>query len=251
MEQFNKLVSRKLSYYVYLLIDPRDNKVFYIGKGKGNRVFDHLKGVINADNDGNMLDTKADLITEIRQAGKEVIHVIARWGLTKEKALEYESLLIDFIKSPLLTIDNKLTNKINGHGSYKFQTIEQINRILSSGDIDLNKIRHNILTITINESLEGQMLYERVRGNWNISLERAKKADYVFALFDGIVIGIFKPYKDGWKIMPPDEDKKDKKRNWVSFTGVEEQDKEITKLYLHKKMPKKKKGNSNPINYLY
>ena len=34
-------LSDSLAYYVYLLIDLRDGKVFYVGKGKGGRCFDH------------------------------------------------------------------------------------------------------------------------------------------------------------------------------------------------------------------
>lgn len=29
-------------YYVYYLIDPRNNKIFYVGKGKNNRAFSHI-----------------------------------------------------------------------------------------------------------------------------------------------------------------------------------------------------------------
>jgi hypothetical protein len=32
-----------MNYYVYALIDPRNNLPFYIGKGKNNRCYDHLK----------------------------------------------------------------------------------------------------------------------------------------------------------------------------------------------------------------
>ena len=30
------------NYYVYALVDPRNQKVFYIGKGKGDRVSNHI-----------------------------------------------------------------------------------------------------------------------------------------------------------------------------------------------------------------
>ena len=39
---FTPDVIEQLNYYVYRLIDPRDGKTFYVGKGKGNRVFAHV-----------------------------------------------------------------------------------------------------------------------------------------------------------------------------------------------------------------
>jgi hypothetical protein len=52
MNKYNLTQStiEKLGYYVYLLIDPRNDKVFYVGKGKGNRVNQHLLGALNKKN---------------------------------------------------------------------------------------------------------------------------------------------------------------------------------------------------------
>lgn len=36
-----------LGFYVYAYIDPRDNTVFYIGKGVGTRATDHLLIKVN------------------------------------------------------------------------------------------------------------------------------------------------------------------------------------------------------------
>ena len=41
--EFPPEVIKELNYYVYRLIDPRNGETFYVGKGKGNRVFEHLK----------------------------------------------------------------------------------------------------------------------------------------------------------------------------------------------------------------
>jgi hypothetical protein len=35
-------VARSLGYYLYLHIDPRSDKPFYVGKGKGKRILAHL-----------------------------------------------------------------------------------------------------------------------------------------------------------------------------------------------------------------
>ena len=39
INEFSNEVISKLNYYVYRLIDPRNGQTFYVGKGKGNRVF--------------------------------------------------------------------------------------------------------------------------------------------------------------------------------------------------------------------
>ena len=48
--QFSDEVSKKLGYYVYRLIDPRNGDTFYVGKGIGNRIFAHA---LNASADVN------------------------------------------------------------------------------------------------------------------------------------------------------------------------------------------------------
>ena len=40
LRDFNSSVQ---DYYVYLLVNPITNKIFYVGKGKGNRALQHYK----------------------------------------------------------------------------------------------------------------------------------------------------------------------------------------------------------------
>ena len=96
INEFPPGVIEHLGWYVYRLIDPRDGSTFYVGKGKGNRVFAHMRGEVAAADDDELLSNKLKQLREIRLAGLEVIHVIHRHGIADEKtAYEVEAALID------------------------------------------------------------------------------------------------------------------------------------------------------------
>ena len=79
-------------YYVYGLVDPRENKIFYIGKGKGNRVFQHEEESLkHPESDKLRLQT----IKDIKDAGKEVGKIIIHCNLTENEAFAAEAALIN------------------------------------------------------------------------------------------------------------------------------------------------------------
>ncbi len=75
-------------FYVYALKDPREkpSKPFYIGKGTGNRAWEHQ---LNLDD-----SEKGALIADIIESGNKVIHTIISDNLTEQQALKIEAELI-------------------------------------------------------------------------------------------------------------------------------------------------------------
>lgn len=79
------------SYYVYQLIDPRDGAVFYVGKGQGNRVSQHVRDAIS----GRICNqAKHDLILNIIDAGYLPIENIVAQFSEEDEALHCEAALI-------------------------------------------------------------------------------------------------------------------------------------------------------------
>ncbi len=61
VECFSQKTQEELKYYVYLLIDPRDDKIFYVGKGYGNRVFYHINEAIISKRELSTTEHKHEL----------------------------------------------------------------------------------------------------------------------------------------------------------------------------------------------
>jgi hypothetical protein len=77
-------------YYVYAIMDPRNNLPFYIGKGKNGRCYDHLRQILK--NTDNKFKTKT--IIGLRNLGHEPIIEKLYENLDEEAAYYMEEFLI-------------------------------------------------------------------------------------------------------------------------------------------------------------
>lgn len=248
MEYFSKNICKKLGYYVYRLVDPRNGQTFYVGKGKNNRVFAHIKeSLINfngesyLEEDEDETSVKIQQIREIKQAGLNVIIFVHRWGLQENEAFEVEAALIDCYSG--------LTNKQAGHDSERgVANIEMIKRILELKIFDENNVsdkEYMIIKIRQDFVTERGSIYETVRGHWKIDSIKARTYKYVLASLYGEVVGIYKNVC--WKQSPTREGR-------YIFEGEEitiNSDPEVYNKYMHKRLPERymRKGVSNPILY--
>lgn len=58
MNRFTEEVITQLRYYVYILVNPIDDTIFYIGKGTKNRVFAHELDYLKTDFSNDLWKSK-------------------------------------------------------------------------------------------------------------------------------------------------------------------------------------------------
>jgi hypothetical protein len=73
-------------YYVYELINPITMQTFYVGKGTGDRVYQHVKQV-ERNSSKKTNEKKIAIIQEILNAGKRPIELISEYFDTDEEAV--------------------------------------------------------------------------------------------------------------------------------------------------------------------
>ena len=230
-------------YYVYRLIDPRNGNTFYIGKGKGNRVFEHIKCALKDDEEEDNIDRKYQTINEINRSGLGVLHIIHRHGMDEDTAFEVEAALIDAYPGT--------TNKVGGKNSSNVGPMNAY-EILTTYGAEEVEFKHNVLFITINRSINETSVYEAVRYAWRINVERARKAEYVLAVEKGLIVGVFRATE--WKTATEKNfpEKETHNENRYGFIG-EEAPLEIQVIYLRKRIPDRyrQQGAANPVKYSF
>lgn len=173
-------VAARLGYYVYLYVDPRSGKPFYVGKGKGSRVLAHLSAKGESE--------KTRILAELAAAGlKPRIEILAHALQSEETALRIEAAVID-----LMGLDT-LANLVSGWQSIQFGrvSLEELVFYYASKPI---KVTDSVLLIRVTRlyrhAMPAEELYDATRGQWRVG-QRRNGARFALAVFDGIVREVY------------------------------------------------------------
>lgn len=238
MQKFDEKTTQAMKHYVYALMD--DNKIFYVGKGQGNRVFDHIQESVADD---QACSAKLQLIRKIKKAGKSVRHIIIRHGLTEREALLLEATIIDLWEFEV----KGLTNKASGHRTIEkgIMTADDIVRTVNAEPVQ--DFEEPSIVININRTYRRgsgpEGIYNATRGDWTLDRSKAERAKYAIAEYRGLIVEVFQI--DQWERV----DVLQGKRARIRFSGKVAAD-EVRRKYVNKSFSHlKKQGSVFPVRY--
>lgn len=224
LTRFSPGVAERLKHYVYLLIDPRDNRVFYVGKGTGDRCFAHVAAADLVNTIPGEDEAKLGRIKAIQQCGKNVRIDILRHGLEEHEAFLVESVAIDLVDG--------LTNEVKGHDGAELGRIpvEELNIRYGAVPVTINP-EHRVVLIRINRLFQRGMsdpeLYEATRKWWRIGgpkrqIGAPSAPQWAMAVFGGIVRAVYRI--ESWERPSAEDIDADPKRarRWA-FRGSRDQ----------------------------
>lgn len=236
----NRGLFDQLRSYVYLYIDPRDETVFYIGKGRGKRALDHQKQ--------NAWLSTHPIAKELKKLGIKPRVDLLKWNLDDEQAILVESAAIE-----LLGMD-RLANRVRGHNSIR-APLDQVNAELQAKEVT---IEDPVVLINIAKGYLPTMspmdVYDRTRSAWKISPEKRKRRPkYALAVFRGIVREVFEiaAWVPGGSTMQIKNDggrnrRRPGRREFVGQVALPE----VRQKYIHKSVARYlPSGAQNPVRF--
>ena len=208
--------------------------------GQGNRVFEHVKGAIKVKGNEDQTNLKIGIINEIITANLQVIHIIQRYGMTRDTAFEVEAALIDSYPG--------LSNTVRGHYSTQrgiisaFEIEQQTKLSVFEAPRDLK-----FMIIKTTAWKEGgwasefeDPVYEATRQSWVVDFNRVNNYKYVLSVANTVVKKVYEV--ESWHLTP--------NSNRKHFIG-KEAPKEVSEIFINKRIPDKftGKGMANPVLY--
>lgn len=249
-DAFASAVAERIGCYVYLLIDPRDGQLFYVGKGTGDRCFAHLAEARETPADAVGDYAKLARIREIEATGASVGIDLLRHGLTEREAFLVESAAINLLGLA------ELANRVAGYETAERgrMSVADVNALYGARPVAIDP-EHRVVLIRINRLFERGMtdaaLYEATRkwwkvGAWARQLGAPSAPEWAMAVFGGVVRALYRI--EAWEPATAAEIADDPKRSgrW-KFRG--RRDAAMEALYLHGDVSGYLGVSQNPILY--
>jgi hypothetical protein len=190
-------MTEKLGYYVYALVDPQGG-IFYVGKGKGDRVYQHATAAIAVDGE-RPGELKLNTIRGIHRRKQAVGVEIIRHGLTEKEAFEVEGAVIDVLRMT----GHHLTNQAAGKWS-RNQGYARLEELRARYEATPVEIQHRVMLVRIRKrfypGISPEELYGATRQWWKVSPRR--RPDYALAVYGGVVRSVYAIDQDGWEQHP-------------------------------------------------
>lgn len=191
-DRFSPRVAAALGFYVYRLVDPRSEETFYVGRGVGNRVFDHFEEAHDARMGGRRTE-KTDRINAIHDSGQRVKAIIHRHSLRDDEET-------GMLEAALIEAYPNLTNRVAGEGTTKLGA-RGVDTVIDQYDLPPAPIHREkclVLSLTKRWPIEDddapfawRDIYQRARYGWRLDIARAKKAEYIVAQARGVIRAVF------------------------------------------------------------
>lgn len=170
-------------FYVYVLVDPRDGHIFYVGKGTGDRVSAHGRAAGLESDVGE--SAKVARIRQIRGSGVEPLIDVVRHHIgTDLEAFRVEAALIACLPS--------LTNVVAGHD-------------VEAGRTSLDELVVRYGAPAIGDRLDTPVLMIRLANRWTV--ERQELEPGVFREGNGwkpriTSAELYDSVRAWWKVSP-------------------------------------------------
>ena len=206
MKKFSNATITKLNFYVYALTYKENNEdvIFFIGKGRGNRVFEHFTEAKKFIFDDKVKDQmQSDKIKTINS--KEVEAHILVGELSSDEALKIEASMINTMRR---FGKQKLTNKIRGQHSFDPININvNVIDFKYSKPVCLEKFAiDNKLKILVLKSTE-ESYYSAVEkdfrgvleGIWLLNKTKIEDVDFIAGVLKGTIYAVYRYIKGSYR----------------------------------------------------
>lgn len=239
-------IAERLGWYVYALRDPRDGgTIFYVGKGKGDRVYQHAVHAKSVGEDGAH-GLKLGTIRAIHDAGLDVGIEIMRYQIADEAtAFEVEAAVIDALRLSGV----QLSNAVRGHDTARgWRPFEDLVARYHAKPVTI-PAEERVVLIRINRLYRSGMsddeLYEVTRKWWRKGATR--NPEWAFAVYHGIVRAIYRI--DGPWYHPDADEADERTKSRKAFDGVRDPEMEDRYLWtdVSSYLPK---GLQTPLRYV-